>query len=103
MTPQEIQQKRERRIATAPALYRNILSRVLNGQKSKVLAIKAMCLECNGFEREAIAECTAVACPLWHFRPFQTNKTRKTVKFTVENAPKTLFGKPYTPKNSSNA
>jgi hypothetical protein len=30
-----------------------------------------MCLECVGFDRNAITECTAPACPLWNFRPFQ--------------------------------
>lgn len=36
------------------------------------LAIKAFCLECQGFERRAVAECGAQHCPLWRFRPYRT-------------------------------
>jgi hypothetical protein len=34
-------------------------------------AIRAFCLECCGFDTQAITECTAYACPLWNFRPFK--------------------------------
>ena len=35
-------------------------------------AIKAFCLEYNGFDRTAITDCQAFACPLWFYRPYQT-------------------------------
>lgn len=41
-----------------------------SGAASPRKAIKAMCLECVGYERSAVAECTATACPLWMYRPY---------------------------------
>jgi len=35
-------------------------------------SIKAFCMECVGWERLAVTECTAPACPLYPVRPFQT-------------------------------
>lgn len=34
-------------------------------------AIKAKCLECCWMDVVGIRECTATACPLWGFRPYQ--------------------------------
>lgn len=39
--------------------------------KSKAFAIKAFCVECCGFERKAVRECTDTGCALWHHRPYQ--------------------------------
>ena len=39
--------------------------------KSRRLAIKAFCFECMGYDRAAIRNCTAPACPLWEVRPFK--------------------------------
>jgi hypothetical protein len=72
LTPNEIEAKRQARIQSAPESTRNILSRAIYGQASPRSAIKAHCLECNGFDRQAITDCTGYACPLWHFRPYQT-------------------------------
>jgi hypothetical protein len=63
--------RRERRINTAPETWRKVLRDALDGKGSPRSAIKAQCGECNGFDRAAISTCTAVACPLWQFRPFQ--------------------------------
>ena len=60
--------KQEKRIATAPVSAQGILRRAFTGRSRKT-AIKAMCLECVGFDRSAITGCTATACPLWKFRP----------------------------------
>lgn len=43
--------------------------------KSKAAALKAMCVECCGFERKVIRECTSYACPLWVHRPYQRNES----------------------------
>jgi hypothetical protein len=64
-------QKRQRRIATAPPLSRAIIQRAIQGTAFPRGAIKAMCLECLGFDRKGITECTGYACPLWRYRPFQ--------------------------------
>lgn len=37
-------------------------------------AIKAFCGECVGYERLAVTECTAYACPLHAYRPYQKKK-----------------------------
>lgn len=34
-------------------------------------AIKAMCLQCCWMDVVGIRDCTATACPLWGFRPYQ--------------------------------
>lgn len=66
---------RARRIATAPASFRKLLAQAYTGKCSPRAAIKAQCSECNGFDRQAIADCTGFACTLWHFRPFQQRAT----------------------------
>ena len=45
--------------------------RVYEGKASPRQAIKAKCLECCWLDEAAIRECTATACPLWRFRPYQ--------------------------------
>lgn len=64
-------EKQERRIGTSPESWRGIMKRALTGTGSRSNAIKAQCGECNGFDRHAITDCTADACPLWHYRPFR--------------------------------
>lgn len=68
---EQINAKRAKRIQTAPVSARKALARSYSQKCSPRSAIKAFCLECVGFDRKAITECTAPACPLWNFRPFQ--------------------------------
>ena len=63
--------KQQRRIDTAPEKWRGLLTRAIEGKASPRAAIKAQCGECNGFDRRAIATCTADACPLHPYRPFR--------------------------------
>lgn len=53
---------------------RNIIKRIWARKAGRTLAIHMQCLECCGEDVEAIRGCTAVCCPLWHFRPFQKRK-----------------------------
>ena len=41
--------------------------------KSMKAALQAFCIECQGFDdaRAGIRDCTAYACPLWEYRPYQ--------------------------------
>lgn len=39
--------------------------------RSRKAGIRAMCMECVGFDRTAVRECSALACALWAYRPFQ--------------------------------
>src|SRR4026208_1737352 len=47
----------------------NLFRRVYNGQASPRECIKALCLECNGWDEIAIGNCTAKACPVHRHRP----------------------------------
>lgn len=67
----KIAEKRASRVASAPESARKLLGRCHAGKVAPRSAIKGFCLECLGFDRAGIAECTDWACPLWHFRPFQ--------------------------------
>ena len=71
-------QKRARRLKDvseqAPSKVK-LFERVFEGTASPRQAIKAFCLECIGFNHEAIRECTAPACPLFNNRPFQKRGT----------------------------
>lgn len=68
---EKIAAKRARRIETAPQSFRKLLTLAMSGKCSPRAAIRAQCAECNGFDRDAIRDCTAYACPLWNFRPYQ--------------------------------
>ena len=70
---QQIAARRAGRIATAPESFRKLLTQSYSGKCSPRAAIKAQCAECNGFDRDAIRECSCVACPLWMFRPYQAS------------------------------
>jgi len=48
-----------------------ILKRAYAGSASPRQAIKAFCLQCVGYQRQDVAGCTAVACPLHKYRPYQ--------------------------------
>jgi len=63
--------KRPGRLATAPDRFKGHFVAAWSSNCSPRRAVKAFCLECNGFDPDAIAGCTAYACPLWNFRPFQ--------------------------------
>lgn len=58
-----------------PKLHSGLFDRVLlSAQKaSRAEAVKAKCIDCMGFENVAnrVRECSAVTCPLYHFRPYQ--------------------------------
>jgi hypothetical protein len=55
----------------APVLSRGIVARAFAGRASPRAAIKAACLVCVGYDRQAVAGCTGYSCPLWAYRPFQ--------------------------------
>jgi hypothetical protein len=59
--------------AMPPSTQRNYL-RATRGEASPRSAIKAFCLECVGWERDAVAECTGFACPLWAYRPSRRDR-----------------------------
>ena len=63
--------KVERRKSDVPVLYRGLYERVAAGEASHREAIKAQCLECVCWQRREVTRCTALACPLYLYRPYQ--------------------------------
>lgn len=60
-----------------PPLYQGTFKKAAEG-KSKAAAIKAKCLECCCFQRIEVQNCTATSCPLWIYRPYQSESDAKT-------------------------
>lgn len=63
---------RDNAVQHAPPSARNILRRAYRG-KSRTAGVKAFCLRCVGYVRADVRNCTALACPLYEYRPFQTS------------------------------
>jgi hypothetical protein len=59
----------ERRAAEMPPKCRSLYLRAVAGRCPPRAAIKSHCLECCGWDRRAVAECTGLGCPLWTYRP----------------------------------
>ena len=53
-----------------PVSAKGILERAYAGN-SRATAIKAMCLQCVGYIRAEITNCSAYGCPLRPYRPYQ--------------------------------
>jgi hypothetical protein len=51
-----------------PLRYRGQYLRATEGQ-SPTTAIRALCMECQGYDFDAVATCDLEGCPLWAFRP----------------------------------
>jgi hypothetical protein len=67
----KIAAKRAGRLEQCPVSARCLLARCWSKKASPRQAIKAFCHECCGYDRAAIAECTAWTCPLYEYRPYQ--------------------------------
>ena len=57
-------------LETAPPSAKSTLERAYEGKAPPRAAIKAFCLFCTGFSREAVKDCTGYTCPFWQYRPF---------------------------------
>lgn len=73
----DIRDKRSERIAERerqmPAIHRANYRQAVSG-KSRKAAIKAFCLECVCWQKEEVRLCTALACPLYAYRPYQAQE-----------------------------
>src|ERR1051325_6257476 len=63
--------KRAERLKTTSDMFKPLMKRIYAKTASPRECIKAFCLECVGFDRNAIAECSSYACPHWNLRPFK--------------------------------
>lgn len=68
---QKIEKIRARRLAACPMSSKRLLADCWAKKASPRQAIKAFCHECQGYDRDGVAGCTAYACPLWRYRPSQ--------------------------------
>jgi hypothetical protein len=59
---------REQRLKQMPVSLRKTYEKSFT---SKAAAIKSFCIECTGYERKSVRECTDTGCPLWPHRPYQ--------------------------------
>jgi hypothetical protein len=60
-------------VSATPSASRGILERAYRGTASPRQAIKAKCLECACCDRASIGGCAAFRCPLWAYRPYQSD------------------------------
>ena len=70
--PSVVAALRQRRIDQTSPMYKSLMRRACEGSASPRQAIKAFCLHCVGDLRDQITNCTAYACPLYEYRPYQT-------------------------------
>jgi hypothetical protein len=60
-----------KRLADCPESCRKLFRTIYDGKANKSQSIKGQCLECMGFDKAAIPDCTAWNCPLYKHRPYQ--------------------------------
>jgi len=71
-TPQNLDHPRiQTKLKDVPIMYRGVYRRAMMGNDLRA-AINAQCLECFQWQREEIPKCTAIDCPLYPYRPYQT-------------------------------
>lgn len=54
-----------------PSAYRSVVEKIAEG--SMKAAVKLKCLDCCNYDKVEIRECEAYSCPLWLFKPYNTN------------------------------
>jgi hypothetical protein len=54
-----------------PLLYRGVAE---DARRSRAAAVKLFCLECVGYVRKDVTECSAHCCPLHPHRPYQNGE-----------------------------
>lgn len=63
---------------TVPLRFQALYRRAISG--GRTAAVKAMCLECQGWEDGAVQgvrDCASIACPLHAVRPYQSKEDRE--------------------------
>jgi hypothetical protein len=70
----------DRRSPNVPIQHRPLYLKVLTGKPTRTDAVKAFCLECVGWAKKEVANCSSIACPLHSFRPFQSVKVEEVAQ-----------------------
>jgi hypothetical protein len=60
----------QKRLSDMPDIYRGNYKKAMKG-RNRTAAVKAFCLECVGWQRNEVKECSSVECPLYLYRPFK--------------------------------
>jgi hypothetical protein len=68
--PDPVKSAQAKILSEVPGIYRETFRQAFSG-KSRASGVKAFCLNCVGFIRADIRDCTACGCPLYPFRPYQ--------------------------------
>ncbi len=76
LTTRVLSEEQAEAIQRTPLSQKSVMVKAFSG-KSKAAALKAKCLECAGFVRAEVAECTVECCPLWPYRPYQAKQGAK--------------------------
>lgn len=61
-----------RRLDLCGERQRPLFEKIYAGKAAMIECIEGQCLDCMGFNREAITTCGDRLCPLWKYRPYQT-------------------------------
>ena len=61
--------------AAMPEIYRRQYDKAMGG-KSLRAAVNSKCLDCCCWERTAVRDCSAIACPLHTVRPYQASSKK---------------------------
>ena len=68
-----------------PAALQPLIDRIIAPRGNLKAAVKLNCLQCCGYARKEVSRCSAFACPLYRFRPYQ-NGTEEAVETDAELA-----------------
>jgi hypothetical protein len=83
---------RDRKVAQVPTKYRRIYLNVLNGHGGYRNKLVVNCMECVGWDKSGVEECTSMSCPWFRDRPYKKkgNDLPKIGEKTVGVKPKGL-------------
>jgi hypothetical protein len=79
MSATELSPLAQRRLAGVPKQYRRLYLSTLDGTATRGQCIKAMCMDCMGWQRKEVAGCNSSACPLHRVRPFRQSPRKRGV------------------------
>ena len=78
MSTEKAKQRIAKRRADMPKIYRANYDKAVSGNSLRA-AINAQCLECVQWQRVEVRLCPSTPCPLWPYRPYQTNDDEQDI------------------------
>lgn len=60
-------------LGAVPSKIRSLFAKAYAGIASPRQAIQTKCLQCSHADRAEISHCPVQTCPLWAYRPYQSN------------------------------